>query len=327
MKRRTVLAMLGVSAIASPWVARAQQSERVRKVGLLFNTGSNDPETGIRLDIFTRGCAALGWVEGKNLRIDFRGVEHAGPAGFAQSATELAALAPDLFVAGNGAAARPLRERAPSVPVVFVNVNEPVTEGLVESLVWPGGTMTGFAKNEAATNAKLLPILKEMVPSLTRVLWAQAAGESAWESSIPYYEAAARAAGVTLTRSMVRSIEAFEPQLAEFARTPDGGVIMPAFTADYRRVAALAVRYRVPAIYTARIYVTGGGLVSYSPDIREQWRLAPSYVDRILRGENPGHLPVQQPTKFDLVLNRKAADAIGLTIPPSLLARADEVIE
>ena len=308
-----------------PFAARAQ--ERVRRIGVL--AGSDDPEQQSRMAALRQGLAQLGWIDGGNVRIDFRWGQ--GDAGLARKyAAELVALAPDVVLAAGGAHLGPMLEATHTLPIVFTIVPDPVGSGYVKSLARPGGNATGFVQFEYSLSAKWLELLKEIAPGVTRaaVLWDP--GVPAGIAQFAVIQSVAPSLGVELTPISLRDLGEFERDVAAFARSGNGGMIVTAsgLAARHRALTnALAAQHKLPAVHVERAHVVAGGLISYGADFVDQHRRAASYVDRILKGEKPADLPVQAPTKYELVINLKAAKAIGLTVPPALIARADEVIE
>jgi ABC-type uncharacterized transport system substrate-binding protein len=328
MRRREFITLLGGAALASPFAARAQQPERMRRIGVLAQGAADDPETAARLTALAQRLQELGWIVGRNVQIDYRW--GAGDDNRVRRyAAELVALAPDVIVAAGGLTVRPLLDATGTVPIVF-DALDPVASGIVESLARPGGHATGFALMEFGMSGKWLELLKQIAPRLTRAAVLRDPANIASVGQFGAIQAVAPSLGVDLTPVDVRDAGAIERGITAFARGPNGGLIStPSPSADVQRnlVIALAARHRLPAVYPFRYFVTGGGLISYGPDRVDQYRRAAGYVDRILKGEKPADLPVQAPTKFELVVNLKTAKALGLTVPPSLLARADEVIE
>jgi putative ABC transport system substrate-binding protein len=328
MNRREFMTFLG-GAAAWPPAARAQQNERVRRIGILTAFSPTDTGTPAYawVDAFKRGLAGLGWAEGRNVRFEDRGAGH--DADLPARATELARSAPDVIFVIGSPALRAMR-RVSDIPIVFGAVIDPVEQGFVSSLARPGGNITGFAALELGIVTKQLELLKNLAPSLERVAFlydpAQPAASGAWDE----IEAAAPLLALKPYRVAVRTAEETEGAIAALAREPSSGLfVYPGLaTVLYRElIAMLALRHRLPAVYMFRYYVESGGLASYGTDQIDTCRRAASYVDRILRGEKPRDLPVQLPTKFELVLNLKTARAIGLDVPVSVLALADAVIE
>jgi putative ABC transport system substrate-binding protein len=315
-------------AAAWPLAARAQQVERMRRIGVLMYLAADDAEGKARLAAFARGLEQLGWSDGRNLRIDTR---WATADDIRRQAAELAALAPDVLVAGTGTATvAPLLQATRTVPIVFVTVIDPVGAGFVASLAQPGGNATGFTIFEYSMSGKWLELLKEIAPGVTRVAVLRDPAVASGIGQFGAVQIVAPSLGVDLSPVDVRDAGEIERAVTAFARGPNGGMIVTASAlALVHRdlIIALAARHKIPAVYSDRLMVIAGGLISYGPDRVDQFRLAAGYVDRILKGEKPADLPVQAPTKYDLVINLKTAKALGLTVPPSLLARADEVIE
>ena len=329
MKRRQFITLLGSGAAAWPLAARAQQSERMRRIGVLMNLAADDPEAQVRLAAFHQGLQELGWTVGRNLRIDTRW--GAGDADrYRRYSTELVALAPDVILAASGAIVPWLLQATRSVPIVFAQVPDPVGTGFVESLAHPGGNITGFTNFEFSIGGKLLELLKEIAPRVTRAAVLRDAADPAGVGQWGAIQTAAPSLGLELRVVDVRDAGEIERGITTFARGSNGGMIVTgsAPTAIHRDlIITLAARHRLPSVYAYRYHATSGGLISYGPETIDQYRRAASYVDRIFRGEKPADLPVQAPTKYELVINLKTAKALGLDVPPTLLARADEVIE
>jgi len=329
--RRELLAALGGAAAAWPLAARAQQPERVRRIGVLMNLASDDAEGQARLAAFHQGLQQLGWTVGRNVQIDYRW--GAGNADYIRKfAAELVALAPDVILTTGAVALGPLQQVSRTVPIVFVNVTDPVGGGFVASLGRPGGNATGFTSIEYGMSGKWLELLKEIAPRVTRAAiirdptFASGIGQlGAIQSVAPSFGVEVSPIGVD-----VRDVSGIERAITAFARSPNGGLIVTtnASAAVHRDlIIALAARHRLPAVYPYRYYVTRSGLISYGPNTIDQYRRAAGYVDRILKGEKPANLPVQEPVKYELVINLKTAKTLGIEVPPTLLARADEVIE
>jgi putative tryptophan/tyrosine transport system substrate-binding protein len=330
MKRRAFITALG-SVAAWPVVARAQQPDRVRRIGVLMNAAADDPLAQSWLAAFAQGLQQFGWELGGNLRMDTRWGE-GDTERFRKYAAELVALAPDVIVATSASSVIYLQQASRTIPIVFVTTIDPVGSGLVASLARPGGNATGFTNFEFSLSAKLLELLKQVAPHVTRVAVIRDPTVPAGSGGFAAIQTAAPAFGVELFPVGVHAGE-IERVIAEFARVANGGLIVvgppssmgPALNREL--VVSLAARHRLPAVYGGLGFVAAGGLISYGAAPIDQYRRAAGYVDRILKGENPADLPVQAPTKYELVINLKAAKAIDLTVPPSLLARADEVIE
>jgi putative ABC transport system substrate-binding protein len=328
VKRRTFIAALGGVA-AWPVVARAQQGERMRRIGVLMNLTADDPEIPARFNALAQGLQQLGWIVGRNVQIEHRyGAVDADSS--RRYATELVALAPDLILAVGIPAVAALQQATRTVPIVFVNTVDPVGAGLVDSLARPGGNTTGFTHFEYEYSAKWLDLLKEIAPQLTRVAVLRDAAISPGIGQWAVIQAAARSFGVEVRPLGVRDTDEIERAVAAFARSSNGGMIVTGSAlaaVDRTLIIALAARHRLPAVYPYRYFATSGGLLSYGPDTIDPFRVAAGYVDRILNGEKPADLPVQAPTKYELVINLKTAKALSLDVPHSLLARADEIIE
>jgi ABC-type uncharacterized transport system substrate-binding protein len=331
MRRREFITLLGGTAAVWPLAARAQQTERMRRIGVLMNFGSDDPAAQPRLTAFLQGLAQLGWTEGRNARIDIRWVF--GDAERKRRHTaELIASAPDVIVAVGSSTVGTVLQATRSVPVVFVQVADPVGGGFVDNLAHPGGHATGFANFEYGIGAKWLELLKEIAPGIKRTAVLRNLTTAAGPGQFGAIQAVAPSLGVEVRPINMRGEQEdageIERALAAFSEGPNGGLIVTGGPVVSRSVIIpLATRHRLPVVYPDRAYVMDGGLISYGPDRIEQYRQAAGYVDRILRGEKPGDLPVQAPTKYELVINLKTARALGLTVPDTLLARADEVIE
>jgi putative ABC transport system substrate-binding protein len=329
MMRREFITILG-SAAAWPLGARAQQAERVRRIGVLIGAGgADDPDAKDRVAAFQQGLQQLGWTGGQNVRIDIRA--GAGDADRARRyAEELVALAPDVILTTGAAAVAPMLKATRTVPVVFTNVVDPVGAGFVDSLSRPGGNATGFMTYEYSIGGKWLELLKEIAPRVVRVAVVRDAEISAGLGQFAAIQAVAPSLGLEVIAVSPREAGELERAIAVFARTPNGGLIAtasPLPTIHRNLIIGLAAKHKLPAVYHRRLFSASGGLLSYGPDIIDLWRRAASYVDRILKGEKPADLPVQAPNKYELVVNLKTAKALGLTVPPTLLARADEVIE
>jgi putative tryptophan/tyrosine transport system substrate-binding protein len=327
LRRRQFITLLG--AAAWPLAARAQQGERVRRIGVLTNLAADDPEGQVRNTAFAQALAQLGWTVGDNLRIEQRWA--AGDAErIRRYALELIALAPDVILATGAAGVAPVLHATRTVPVVFVLVPDPVGAGFVDSLARPGGNATGFVQFDYAMSGKWLELLKEIAPGVTRVAVLRDPAITAGQGQVGAILAVAPSFGVEVTPINVRDSGEIERAIAAFARTSRDGLIVTAsaLTVFHRDlIVTLAARFMLPTVYFQRIFLASGGLISYGAHVVDQYRRAAGYVDRILKGEKPADLPVQAPTKYELVINLKTAKALGLEVPPSLLARADEVIE
>jgi putative ABC transport system substrate-binding protein len=329
MRRREFISLLGGAAITSPLTARAQQSDRVRRIGIILPAAADDPEYQLRLAAFHQALAQLGWTDGRNVRIDIRW--GAGDAALIRRyAAELLALAPDVIFATGGSTLEPLQPTMHSVPIVFVNVPNPVGAGHVASLARPGGNVTGFTPYEYGMTAKWLELLKQIAPRVTRAAVLRDRGSADGIGQFAAMQGVAPSFGVVLNPVDVRDAGEIERAITTFVRAPDSGLVVTASGLAIRHrnlIVTLAARHKLPVVYRFRFFVVGGGLISYGPDTIDPYRRAAGYVDRILRGEKPADLPVQAPTKYELVLNLKTAKALGLEVPATVLARADEVIE
>jgi putative ABC transport system substrate-binding protein len=317
------------SAVALPFAARAQQGERVRRIGVLLPAAADNVEFQARLAAFHQGLALLGWTVGRNVRIDTRWAT-TNAAEIGRHVAELVALAPDVILANGTSTVQPLLQATRTVPVVFPSINDPVGAGFVDSLARPGGNATGFMSREYSLSGKWLELLKEIAPGVTRVAVLRDAAVSVGPVQYGVIQAVAPALRVAVNPINLRDAGEIERAIAVFAGSPNGGLILTAgATAQLHTdlIVTLAARHKLPAVYGYRNAVTAGGLISYGTDFYDQFRRAAGYVDRILKGERPADLPVQAPTKYELTVNLKTATALGLTVPPALLARADEVIE
>jgi len=329
MRRREFISLLGGAAAAWPLATRAQQPDRVRRIGVLMNLASDDAIGQARIAAFLQGLQQLGWTDGRNVRIETRwGASDADR--IRKYAAELVTLAPDVILAAGTPTLGPLLQATRAVPIVFVHVPDPVGAGFVDSLARPGGNATGFTLLEYATSAKWLELLKEIAPRVTRAAVirdpAITAGIGQWGA----IQTAAPSFGVEVSPLNLRDAGEIERDVAAFARSSNAGLIVTASTlAVVHRdlIVTLAARHKLPAVYVARFFVMAGGLISYGPDFLDEHRRAAGYVDRILKGEKPADLPVQAPTKYELVINLKTAKSLGLDVPATVLARADEVIE
>jgi putative ABC transport system substrate-binding protein len=329
MKRRAFITLLGGAAVAWPVAARAQQPERVRRIGVLMNLAADDPQSPVRIAAFLHGLQQLGWTDGRNVRIDYRWGANDAERG-RRYAVELIALAPDVILVSGSPAVAASQQATHTVPVVFVSVVDPVGSGLVESLARPGGNTTGFTLFEYGISGKWLELLKEIAPRVTRVAVLRDPTLASGGGQLGAIQSVAPSFGVELSPVGVRDAGEIDRAITAFARRSNGGLIVTgsALAVFHRElIIALAARHGLPAVYSQRFYVTGGGLISYGAVETDPYQRAASYVDRILKGDKPADLPVQQPTKFELVINLKTAKTLGLEVPPSLLARADEVIE
>jgi putative ABC transport system substrate-binding protein len=328
MRRRDfVVATLGL-AIAEPFSALAQSTERVRLVGIVNVLSLDDPEAQVRLTIFKHALEQLGWESGRNLKIEIRQI--GGDIDrIRQYAAEIVALAPDVILTVGSIAVGALQQETRSIPIVFVNAPDPVGAGFVQNMAHPGGNTTGFSNFEYSMSGKWAELLKQVAPRTTRALVLRDPASAAGIGQFGAVRSVAQSLGIELTAQDVRDTKEIERRLAEFARIRDGGVIVTAGgTGSHRKlIIELVARYKLPAVYPYGYYAADGGLITYGPDTHEPLRRAAGYVDRILRGENPGDMPVQAPTKYEMIVNLKTAKALQLDIPDSILARADKVIE
>ncbi|MGB8304624.1 MAG: ABC transporter substrate-binding protein [Pseudolabrys sp.] len=328
MRRREFLGVLAGAVAVLPRVARAQQGERVRRVGVLMPFTANDPEAQARNALFEQSLRELGWMVGRDLQIDYR-----WPGGEAASirrdAAELVALAPDVIMTVGSLTMGPMQQATQTIPIVFVNLADPVGAGFVQSLARPGGNATGFTNYEYSMSGKWVELLKQIAPNVKRVAILRDPTSAAGIGQFSAIQSAAQSLGVNLTPVSVRDAGEIERGVAAFARSDNGGLIVTSGGTAFRRdlIIELASRHKLPAVYPFRYYAKDGGLITYGPDPSDSVRHAAAYVDRILKGEKPADMPVQAPTTYELVINLKTAKALGLTVPPSLLARADEVIE
>jgi putative tryptophan/tyrosine transport system substrate-binding protein len=329
MRRREFIALLGGMA-ALPLAARAQQPERVRRIGILLPAAADDPAWQAWVGAFLQALGELGWTIGRNVRIDTRWAG-ANAAEIRRHAAELAALAPDVILAAGTSTVGPLLQATRTVPVVFPNVGDPLGAGFVESLARPGGNATGFLAFEYSLSGKWLELLKEIAPGVTRVAVLRDPATPSGVGQFSVIQAVAPPLRVEVNPiNMRRDAGEIERAIAAFAGSPNGGLILTAAALSqlhYNLIVTLAARHKLPAVYAYRNIVTAGGLISYGADYTDQYRRAAGYVDRVLKGEKPADLPVQAPTKYELVINLKTAKALDLYVPPTLLARADEVIE
>ena len=329
MRRRDFIKVIAGSAAAWPLAARAQQPDRMRRIGILLPAAADDPAWQARVGAFQQGLALLDWNIGRNLQIDTRWAT-TNAAEIRRQAAELAALAPDVILAGGTSSVGPLLQATRTVPIVFTTVIDPVGGGYVDSLARPGGNATGFMVYEFSIGGKWLELLKQIAPGVTRVAVLRDATQGFTTSQFAVIQAMAPSLRVEVNPIDMRDAGEIESAIVAYARTPNGGLILTGSAAAVRHrdlIITLAARYKLPAVYFERFFVSAGGLASYGADNVDAFRQAAGYVDRILKGEKPADLPVQTPTKYELVINLKTAKALGLTVPPSLLAAANEVIE
>jgi putative ABC transport system substrate-binding protein len=329
MKRREFIALLGGAATSWPRNALAQQPERMRRIGVLVPLAADDPDMQIRIAAFQQQLQQLGWTDGRNVKIEYRW-NGSDPERSRRHAAELAALAPDVIFATGNSTVAPLLQATRSVPIVFAIIPDPVGAGFVDSLARPGGNATGFVVFEYGISGKWLEFLKEIAPDVARVAVLRDAALAAGIGQFAAIQSVAPSLGVELSAINVRDAAEIERAIAVFARLSNSGLIVTAsgLSVVHRDlIIALAARHKLPAVYWQSLYIQGGGLLSYGPNTIDEYRRAASYVDRILKGEKPADLPVQAPTRYEIVINLKTAKALGLDVPSTLLARADEVIE
>jgi putative ABC transport system substrate-binding protein len=328
MRRREFVTLVG-SAIVWPFAADAQQPDRIRRVGVLISSASDDPVAQARVATFVQGLRQLGWTDGRNVRIDTRWVSNNVDNG-RKYAAELIALAPDVILAGGGLATTSLLQATRAIPIVFAQIPDPVGAGYVDSLGKPGGNATGFTIMEYSLSGKWLELLKEIAPAVTRVAVLRDPAVAAGAGQFGAIQSAASSAGVEVSPINLRDAGEIEPAVTAFAHSSNGGLIVTSASstqANAELIVKLAAQHKLPAVYFQRSFVASGGLVSYGSDLLDSFRRAPEYVDRILKGEKPAELPVQAPNRYELAINLKTAKALGLTVSPSLLSRANEVIE
>jgi putative tryptophan/tyrosine transport system substrate-binding protein len=329
MRRRDFIGIVVGSAAAFPFAARAQQPDRIRRIGVLYSGSTeDDPETKIQLAAFVKELQQLGWSDGRNVRIDYR-FAAGNPENYTKYAAELVALAPDVILAP-GTALVAILQATRTVPIVFPFSADPVGAGLVESLARPGGNATGFISFEYDLCAKWLELLKEIAPGVTRAAVLRDPTAITGIGQLAVIQSVARSVGVDVSPLNVRDASEIERAVTAFAGSSNGGLIVVASAlANVHRslIVELAARHRLPAVYSERVFAASGGLVSYGADFGDGFRRAAGYVDRILKGEKPADMPVQAPTKYELVINLKTAKALGLDVPPTVLARANELIE
>src|SRR5215470_3192155 len=328
MRRREFISLL-CGAAAIPLPAQAQQGDRIRRVGVIHGHAANDPTAQARVAAFRQALRQLGWIDGRNVQIDYRW-SGGNAADTRKYAAELVALLPDVILANGAAILAPLLQATNSLPIVFVLVADPVGAGFVESLARPGGNATGFTALDYGFGGKYLELLKEIASKTNRVAVIRDPVATVGIGLFGAIQNAAPSVGIEIRPINVRDPGEIERAIADFARIPNGGLIVTASALAFVHrdlLVALAARHKLPAIYPTREFIDSGGLFAYGPDTLDQYRRAAAYVDRILKGEKPADLPVQAPTKYELVINLKTAKALGLAVPPPLLARADEVME
>jgi putative tryptophan/tyrosine transport system substrate-binding protein len=329
MRRREFIKIIAGPALAWPMAARAQQVERVRRIGVLMARAATDPETTEDIAAFAQGLAELGWTIGRNVRIEYRYAAN-DPETIRKNAKEMVAIAPDVVLAAGTPSVAALQQSSRSIPIVFTAVTDPVGAGLVDSLAKPGGNITGFMLSEYSLNAKLLELLKQIEPGMRRAAILRDSLNPAGMAQYGAIQAVASSVGVEVSPINVRDAGEIERAVEAFARTANGGLVVTgsaSATTHRELIIALAARHKLSAVYASRFNVTLGGLICYGPNRVDQFRRAAGYIDRILKGEKPADLPVQAPTNYELVINLKTAKALGLTIPQTLLASANEVIE
>jgi putative ABC transport system substrate-binding protein len=329
MRRREFITFFGSAAAAFSFAARAQQTEPIRRIGVLVNRGADDAEGQARLAVLKQGLEQLGWSDGRNVRIDVRWGEDDAER-MRKYAAELVALSPDVIVVGGSLGVTSVQRATSTLPIVFAGVGDPVGGGFVDTLARPGGNTTGFMLFEYSMGGKWLELLKQIAPSLTRAIVLRRANVPSGSGEFAAIQAVAQSLGVEVSPFSIRDTGDMERVATAFPRSASGGlIVLPSASAWAHRdlIIALAAQHKFPAVYAYRVDVTAGGLISYGPDSVDQFRQAAGYVDRILKGEKPADLPVQAPTKYELAINLKTAKALGLSVPSSLVSTADAVIE
>jgi ABC-type uncharacterized transport system substrate-binding protein len=329
MQRREFISLLGTAAAAWPFAARAQQPERMRRIAVLMSLAADDKEGRVRIDAFVQGLRELGWIDGRNVQIDIRWAA-GGDRVRQQYAAELVALSPDVIMASGGSVVGPLLQATRIVPIVFTQTPDPVGAGFVDSLARPGGNATGFSIFDYNIAGKWLELLKQITPGVTRVAVIRDPATPQGIGQFSAVHAVAPSLGLDVSPINASEPGELERAVSAFAHTPNSGLIVSGsnFAITHRElIIKLARQHKLPTVYPLRFFVAAGGLIAYAPDAIDPHRRAAAYVDRILKGEKPADLPVQAPTKYELVINLKTAKALGLTIPQSLLATANEVIE
>jgi putative ABC transport system substrate-binding protein len=329
MRRRDFIALACGASLAWPLAARAQQPEPMRRVGMLMNMAADNPEGQAAVAAFKEVLQKMGWNDGRNVRIDIRWSENDVDRD-RKYAAELVALAPDVILGSGTLSVTALQHVTRTLPIVFTQVSDPVGAGVVDNLARPGGNTTGFMNFEYSLSGKWLELLKQIAPSVTRAAVIRDPANPAGIGQFGALQAAAQSRGIEVSPISVRDAAEIERAIATFARTANGGLIVTpsgSQSVHHDLIIALAARYKLPAVYADSYAASGGGLISYGPERVDQFRSAAGYVDRILKGEKPSDLPVQAPTKYEMVINLKTAKALGLAVPQSLLATADQVIE
>jgi ABC-type uncharacterized transport system substrate-binding protein len=328
MQRRQFIALIG-SAATWPLAARAQQDQRVRRIGVLSALAEDDPESVARRPAFEQALKVLNWTNGNNLRIDYRWAAGGMPSDTRKLAAEIIALEPDVILLSGTSVVAPVIQATSTIPIVFVQVIDPVGSGFIKSLARPGGNVTGFTQFEYSLAAKWVELLKEIAPHVTRAAVIRDHTRGYGIGQFAVVQAVAPSLGMELTPINALEVSEMESAIAEFARSPNGGLVVTVGGTAFHRneIVAFAAKHRLPAVYPFRYFVSGGGLISYGADTIDQYRRAADYIDRIFKGEKPANLPVQTPTKYNLVINLKTAKSLGLAVPHAMLTRADEVIE
>ena len=329
MRRREFITLIGGAAVVWPFTARAQQPDQLRRIGFVSSNAGTDPEEQLLVAAFRKGLEELGWTDGRNVRIDYR-YSRGDALLMPKLAKESVELRPEVIVAAGTVAATAVRQQTLSIPIVFAQVPDPVAAGFVTNIARPEGNITGFTNFEFSIGGKWLEVIKECAPGVSRVALVFDPANPSWAAYVRTIEAAAPSFSVHLTPVGVRDAAEIETNITAFVREPNGALVVlpgPVTTRHRGPIIAMAARHRVAAIYPYRLFVTNGGLMSYGADVPGLYKQAASYVDELLKGAKPADLPVQLPTKYELVINLKTAKALGLTVPSSVLARADEVIE
>jgi ABC-type uncharacterized transport system substrate-binding protein len=328
MRRREFITLLSGATVAWPFSARAQQPERVRRIGVLSALTETDPESVARRAAFEQALKALNWTNGGNLRIDYRWAANDAER-IRKLAAEIITLEPDVILTSGSIVVTPMMQATPTIPIVFVQVIDPVGSGFVKSLARPGGNITGFTQFEYSLAAKWVELLKQIAPQVTRAAVIRDPTRGPGIGQFAVIQAIAPSLGMEVSAINALDVSEMESAVAEFARAPNGGLIVTVGGTAFNRelIIALAAKHRLPAVYPYHYFVSGGGLISYGPDTIDQYRRAADYIDRIFKGEKPANLPVQTPTKYQLTINLKTAKTLGLAVPPTLLSRADDVIE